>query len=673
MNVVVDGLSKGAISSYLFRNVTDDHTISASFAQDVTYTITASAGTGGAISPSGPVVVTAHANKFFTITPDSGYAILMVMVDGHPVGALSHYLFLDVTSDHTISAAFVATPYTITAFAGAGGSISPSGDVPMAAGWSRSFTITPNTGYEIAHVIVDGRSVGTVSSYTFTDVQDDHTIVASFALRTFIISPWAGAGGTISPSSPVLVPYGGGQTFTITPDDGYHVANVFVEGLDWIGAVHSYTFAKVNDDKIIVAVFTAADKNPSTITCELSADTVTAGEPFTISGTIDPAPAGAFVDIVLTAPDTSEVHLSTVANFQGEYSLSAGCGNLDQAGSWKVQAVWNGDYQLEGAASAGQFLTVEQAQSRVTLSTTSQAMKLTDGVHISGKYTPQPDCGEDLSDLPLTLTLSGFDESGAPVVMDIPTDTSDVWGHFLHSLDPGELGLGPWTVKASFAGDSARGAAESEEISLRVVETAGYAVIVQGRSSSQEGLDSHNKTARFVYESLKERGLTDDDIFYFNYDDSQEGVDGTPSRAAVQEALVDWAPSVMNAVPANLYIVMVDHGLEDLFMMDPESLTSTDLDEWLDSLQAQLIGAAVEQEIIVMLGFCHAGSFIDNLAQADSRRIVIASAAPDEVSYKGPLDEDGVREGEFFISEFFKKAAFGHSVALVFQRSHGTH
>ena len=669
VEVVVDGVSKGVISSYLFKNVTVDHTISAVFALDDTHTITASAGTDGTISPSGTVVVTAHANKYFTITPGHGYAIRMVLVDGVSVGAVSSYLFRDITADHTISASFVATPYTITSSAGTGGSISPSGPVAMAAGGSKSFAITPYTGYGIDDVLVDGRSVGPVSTYTFTNVHDDHTITASFSVLTYIISPWAGAGGTISPFGHIVVTHGGSQTFTITPDDGYHVANVFVGGLDWIGAVDSYTFTKVTDDKMIVAVFTSAAKGPSTITCELSTDTVTVGEPFTISGLIDPAPDGAFVDVTLVAPNSDEIHLTTVANYQGEFSLGSGCGNLTQAGTWTVRASWNGDYQMNGASSADQSLTVEPAQSRVTLSTSSQAFKLTDGVHISGKFTPQPDCGEDLSGIPLTLTLTGPDASGAPTSLDIPAVTDDVWGHFLHTVDPGVLELGEWTVQASFAGDDGRGPAVSEEISLRVVETAGYAIIVQGASYSGEGLDSHSKTARFVYGQLKERGLTDDDIFYFNYDDGQEGVDAVPSRAAIQEALVDWAPAMMNAIPANLYIVMVDHGLEELFMIHPENITSADLAEWLDDLQGQLFGAAVNQEILVMLGFCHAGSFIDDISVADSHRVVIASAAPDEVSYKGPLDEDGVREGEFFISEFFKKAVFGHSVAQCFNEA----
>jgi thiol-disulfide isomerase/thioredoxin len=79
--------------------------------------------------------------------------------------------------------------YTITASAGPNGSISPSGEVTVNQGSDRSFTISPDTGYQIVDVLVDGSSVGVVSSHTFTNINQDHTISATFnATPTDIIS-----------------------------------------------------------------------------------------------------------------------------------------------------------------------------------------------------------------------------------------------------------------------------------------------------------------------------------------------------------------------------------------------------------------------------------------------------------------------------------------------------
>ena len=75
--------------------------------------------------------------------------------------------------------------YTITASAGPHGSISPSGNVTVNQGSDKSFTITPVIGYSIDDVLVDGSSVGAVSSYTFTNVTEDHTIYATFISEAF--------------------------------------------------------------------------------------------------------------------------------------------------------------------------------------------------------------------------------------------------------------------------------------------------------------------------------------------------------------------------------------------------------------------------------------------------------------------------------------------------------
>ena len=81
------------------------------------------------------------------------------------------------------------TAYTITASAGAGGSISPSGAVAVVRGGSQSFAITAEEGYEISDVLVDGVSIGAVSSYTFTNVTRNHTITAVFTASSGIADP----------------------------------------------------------------------------------------------------------------------------------------------------------------------------------------------------------------------------------------------------------------------------------------------------------------------------------------------------------------------------------------------------------------------------------------------------------------------------------------------------
>ena len=181
------------------------------------YSITVTQTEGGNISPSGTVEVEEGGTIEFTATADACYAFSHWIVDGENAGNTNPYVFTNVTADHTISAVFEAVaPYTITATAGANGTITPDGATSVDCGADQIFTITANVGYQIADVLVDGASVGAISSYTFTEVSAEHTISATFELVSepgdfcvsedfenmptnnssgYIIRTWTGNGG----------------------------------------------------------------------------------------------------------------------------------------------------------------------------------------------------------------------------------------------------------------------------------------------------------------------------------------------------------------------------------------------------------------------------------------------------------------------------------------------
>jgi flagellin-like protein len=244
-----------ANSASTTATITTDGTITATFAAN-TFTITASAGSGGTISPSGAVSVNQGANQAFTIAANTGYHVSAVTVDGTSQGAITTYTFTNVQAAHTISATFAANTFTITASAGSGGTISPSGAVSVNQGANQAFTIAANTGYHVSAVTVDGTSQGAITTYTFTNVQAAHTISATFAANTFTITASAGSGGTISPSGAVSVNQGANQAFTIAANTGYHVSAVTVDGTSQ-GAITTYTFTNVQAAHTISATFAA--------------------------------------------------------------------------------------------------------------------------------------------------------------------------------------------------------------------------------------------------------------------------------------------------------------------------------------------------------------------------------------------------------------------------------
>lgn len=151
------------------------------------------------------------------------------------------------------------TTYIITASAEGGGTVSPNGSVTVTEGDSQTFAITPNNGYHIEDVLVDGVSVGAVSTYTFSNVTANHTITATFErnslpIHYYTITATAGEGGAIAPDGTVRVAQGADRTFTISAAEGYVIADVLVDG-ESIGAVDSYTFENVRQNHTIEARF----------------------------------------------------------------------------------------------------------------------------------------------------------------------------------------------------------------------------------------------------------------------------------------------------------------------------------------------------------------------------------------------------------------------------------
>ena len=145
-----------------------------------TFDITTSAGQGGMIQPDSAKVKYGGEQRF-DIVPDNGYAIEDVLVDNQSIGAVGSYTFTDVKDSHTLSAIFKqAVEYTISASSSEGGIISPSGDIKVLSGGNITFTMTANNGYYLSAVEVDTENIGSVSEYTFSNVNSNHTIFAKF-------------------------------------------------------------------------------------------------------------------------------------------------------------------------------------------------------------------------------------------------------------------------------------------------------------------------------------------------------------------------------------------------------------------------------------------------------------------------------------------------------------
>ena len=185
--------------------------------------------------------------------------------------------------------------HSIAASAGSGGTIAPSGAVPVHHGDNQSFTFTPSANHHVSAVTVDASPVALAPGYTFTNVTANHTIDVQFAIDTYTLTYTAGANGSISGTSPQTVPHGGsGTAVTAVPDAGYH----FVSWSDG-GLTASRTETNVTADLSVSASFavTLADQ--------------VAAAPAPGSAISNPTPC-VTVPVVFTRTDATPVRAYTV-------------------------------------------------------------------------------------------------------------------------------------------------------------------------------------------------------------------------------------------------------------------------------------------------------------------------------------------------------------------------
>jgi hypothetical protein len=125
-----------------------------------------------------------------------------LVVDGTLLPGATAYTFTNVTTDHYLNAYFEpAPPFTITAGAGANGSISSAGVTIVPSGDSKTYTINPNPGYKVAALVADGTILPGATAYTFANVTSDHYLNAYFApinARSLSVTIGGDGSGTVN-------------------------------------------------------------------------------------------------------------------------------------------------------------------------------------------------------------------------------------------------------------------------------------------------------------------------------------------------------------------------------------------------------------------------------------------------------------------------------------------
>ncbi|MDM8524145.1 Ig-like domain-containing protein [Desulfococcaceae bacterium HSG8] len=355
-------------------------------------------------------------------------------------------------------------------------------------------------------------------------------------------------------------------------------------------------------------------------------------------------------------------------------------GNLSAVGSWKIEI----DSGLPCSQAKAPSAVDDQNLTFIVTYTSDDA------------YTGEPcgsgSSGSGLDRVELYAKTPGDDEFHL-----VEIDSGDeIDGEFAYTVgEPGEYFL--YTLAADTAGNTEDPPDEYDTRTVYSSAFSGYAILAVGSIDREEGIEAHTLAANNIYTHLINRGfaLIDDssekwndpldNIKYYNpYDETQTGEDDYSEEGsywlALQNAITQWAPEKMRTLPGPLFIILLDHGSPDTFYLSGTApVSSKNLDDWLNTLQEKMDAEGMVTEnpetgekepppIVVIFGACYSGSFIDNLSGPG--RIIVASSAADEPSYRGPINPySGVRDGEFFTSTLLNELAAGHSLKAAFERA----
>ena len=253
--IVVDGDTLAAAAEYTFENIRDNHWIKPLFVINE-YTVTATAGEGGTVTPR-DTTVTYGESIIVEVTPEDCYHIDSVVVNGENIGALSSYELSNITENKVVEAFFARDNYDVFV------TVSNESELlffdtirALPCGSDTLVEVPLFDCYHVDSILVNGNRMDNIETVLIEDIHENKDIVFFLSREQFIIVATQQGQGEISPSDTVHTPCDSQVTFTFTPDEGWYVENLIVDG-ESLGTPteNQYTFVNINASHTIEVVF----------------------------------------------------------------------------------------------------------------------------------------------------------------------------------------------------------------------------------------------------------------------------------------------------------------------------------------------------------------------------------------------------------------------------------
>jgi hypothetical protein len=383
----------------------------------------------------------------------------------------------------------------------------------------------------------------------------------------------------------------------------------------------------------------------SIVTVYIDNPQINFGETIIFSGQLMPLqPEGTIIDLFVKPPGNEWLQNTTHINFLGDYSFSY---RPEQTGDYQVKARWRGNGIFESTETQEKIFRVGLGKTNIWCSSSTIDVEPGSLVDIQINVNP-------ILTIPFDLVIEKPGQKEPEYIRSLFT-RSDGKRTLSFTLD--ENLSGKWKFQAQWSGNQDYMGAISTPLSLYPGVDVGQALIVAGGGIPGNTLwETTEYLCNYFYRILKSKQFPHDQIMYItdhtsHYDSDGDGHfdyevdDNSPSVGDIESYLAqlhahDGNSKVNSKIP--LIIYMSDHGGTAKFMVNSgEYLFAGDMDQWLDTLQAQ-----TQCLVIVIIDACESGTFIDKLRpEGSQKRILISSSNTEDALY----EDDGQKSFSQFL------------------------
>ena len=186
----------------------------------------------GNLIETGDMYLPYGSNLDINFVPEENHQIKEILVDGLAIITTEQYAFTNLIKNYTFSIEFELITYSVSAYVSGDGSLDKALIENYEKGTTVTYTFVANEGSYLKELKVDGVSLAVegVTTYTFIDIQENHTIYIVFALYEFTIAATVVGEGDIGQTLIKRANHGDDVLYTFVPNAGYHLKQILVDG-----------------------------------------------------------------------------------------------------------------------------------------------------------------------------------------------------------------------------------------------------------------------------------------------------------------------------------------------------------------------------------------------------------------------------------------------------------